>query len=883
MVGRRRHAGCHLASRVVAAVGAPGKSAAQALAAAWTGEQLAYRGLERAEAARRLAQLGPNEFVRLRWWDPIARFLRTAADPMALMLAAAAAAYYALGERTDSYVLLAAIVPVLAVDVLLQARSRSALRKLAGAVAPRASVIRDGSEVDIPTREIVPGDALLIEQGDVIHADATVRACANLFVDESQLSGESEPVAKLAFDRAPGSPSQVFAGSRVLEGNALVEVTATGPNTHYGDLARLAAEAGHRSTPLERKTARIVAWMIAVAMTVATALFGLRVLAGVPVATAFLYAVSLAMSAAGEEFLLVLTLFLSLGAYRLGRHGVLVRRLASVETLGSTTVICLDKTGTLTAGEFALETHQELGCGGGGDTALLGAAALACEARPVDAMEREILAHCVTHGVDVHALHERWRLVHDYPFDAAGKHMSHVWSETEGSSAAPAGKIVAKGALEGILEHCDISPIEADRAKRENARMASIGMRVLAVAGRDGLAHEFTGVRAHDESGLRLFGLLGFRDPLRPAVPAAVAQCYRAGVKLKLITGDHALTAHAVAEAAGIADRASEIITGSQLDALSPADFDRAVARYTIFARTRPEQKYAIVDALRRAGEVVAMTGDGINDAPALRRADLGVAMGRRGTEIARSAADLVLLDDDFSALAVTIREGRTLLESIRRAFLYLIGFKVMLVLVAFSAPILGLPLLLVPVTLVWLELIVHPVSALAFEGVTPAEDVMTRAPTPPSAPLVDRSSAIRAAIAGVLLAAAALSLFALRMSAGENYARTVAMVVIVAGSLMLVFAEMAGAQPWSRLRVPRSLRFWSVILAVAASLPIFISIKPIASLLMLQSIAPADWSLALVAAAGAVGWRACGAPAAKGSTDAQYCATIASNHGGSC
>ncbi|MHB8381405.1 MAG: cation-translocating P-type ATPase [Candidatus Binataceae bacterium] len=858
----------------------PGESGG--VAAPVAAGQLSYCGLDRAEAARRLARFGPNEFVRIRWWDPLARFVRTAADPMALMLAAAAAAYYALGERTDSYVLLVAIVPVLAIDVLLQARSRAALRKLAGAVAPRATVIREGTEVDLATVAIVPGDALLLKQGDLVHADAVVRASSNLIADESQMSGEAEPVAKSPFGATAqaAETSRVYAGSRILEGNGLVEVTATGANTRYGNLARLAAEAGRRSTPLERKTARIVAWMIVAALTVATILFAVRVLSGVPAGTAFLYAISLAMSAAGEEFLLVLTLFLSLGAYRLGRHGVLVRRLASVETLGSTTVICLDKTGTLTVGEFALETHKTLGAGHD-DTALLEAAALACEARPADAMEREILAHCVTDGVDADELHSRWQLVHDFPFDPAGKHMSHVWRGRAGSSTAGAGKIVAKGALEGILEHCDIAPAEAERARIENARMASIGMRVLAVAGREGLASEFTGVRSHDERRLHLFGLLGFRDPLRPAVPAAVAQCYRAGVALKLITGDHALTAHAVAEAAGIAGSESEIITGTQLDALSPSAFDRAVKRCTIFARARPQQKYAIVDALRRAGEAVAMTGDGINDAPALRRADLGVAMGRRGTEIARAAADIVLLDDDFSALAITIREGRTLLESIRHAFLYLIGFKVMLVLVAFSAPLLGLPLLLVPVTLVWLELIVHPVSALAFEGAIPEEDVMARPPTPPWSPLVDRSSAIRAAIAGVLLAGGAMGLFALRIPAGENYARTVAMVVIVAGSLMLVIAEMAGAQPWSHLQAPRSLRFWCVMLTVAASLPAFIYIRPIASLLMLRSIAPADWAIALIVAVAAVGWRALGAPVPRRSNNVRYCTTVAGARGG--
>ena len=862
MVGFRRYADGDLVAREIAGVNATDQSDSPLPTAAESGAKRGWTGLDKLEAARRLSQFGPNEFIRVRWWESVVRSLQTVADPMALMLAAAAAVYYALGERTDSYVLLAAIAPVLGVDVVLQARSRAALRELAGMVAPRARVIRNSLEVEIPTREIVPGDLLVLEQGDLVHADAIVRAGSNLIADESQLSGESEPVNKQPCAGAPDSDesSLLYAGSRILEGNGIVEVTATGPNSRYGDLAHRTAEITRRATPLERKTVRIVTWMVGIAISVAAIVFGLRVLAGVPAGSAFLYAISLAMSAAGEEFLLVLTLFMSLGAYRLGRNGVLVRRLASVETLGATTVICLDKTGTLTVGEFVLKTHQPLDQHGS-DAALLEAAALACEARPADTMEREILAHCAAHGVDTNALHAQWRLVHDYPFDMAGKHMSHVWSGVAGGATEGAGKIVAKGALEGILEHCELAPGEAAHAKLENARLASAGMRVLAVAARSGLAREFTGLRLEDERGLHLFGLLGFLDPLRPSVPAAVAQCHRAGVKLKLITGDHGLTAHAIAEAAGIADSTSEIITGAQLDALSPAAFDRAVSGCTIFARTRPDQKYAIVEALRRAGEIVAMTGDGINDAPALRRADLGVAMGRRGTEIARSAADIVLLNDDFAALPITIREGRTLLESIRRAFLYLIGFKVMLVLVAFSAPILGLPLLLVPVTLVWLELIVHPVSALAFEGAVPHEAVMARPPIPPSAPLVDRISAIRAGISGTLLAAAALCLFALRMRAGANYARTVAMVVIVAGSLMLVIAEMAGTRPWSRLRPPHSVRFWCVILAVAASLPIFVSVRAIAALLMLHPIAPSDWSIALAAAAAAVGWRASGPP----------------------
>jgi P-type Ca2+ transporter type 2C len=820
-------------------------------------------GLSSDEAARRLKSYGPNRLVRASRGAAILAFFRTAADPMAIMLAAAGAVYYALGERTDAYVLFAAIVPVLAVDVILEARSRTALKRLAGAVAPRAHVVRSGVQIEVPTADLVPGDLILLKEGDIVHADAVVRSSFNLALDESQLTGEAEPVSKRPCEMpGPASDaaevSRVYAGSRVLEGHGSAEVTATGERTRYGDLARLVADVGPRPTPLERKTARMVRWMVAVALTVAALLFVLRIADGARPGNAFLYAISLAMSAVGEEFLLVLTMFLSIGAYRLSRHGVLVRRLASVETLGSTTVICLDKTGTLTAGEFVLEAHLPLGPEISED-ALLEAAALACEPQAADTMERKILAHCTEHGIGVDALHSRWRLIHDYAFDPVGKHMSHVWSSAAGPRGGSVQRIVAKGALEGIVEHCDLADADLAGAEAANGEMAQRGMRVLAVAGREVAAGGFSGQRATDERGLRLFGLLGFRDPLRPAVPDAVAQCQRAGVKLKLITGDHALTAHAIADAAGIEHRDDGIVTGAQLDSVEQPAFDRLVRQCSIFARIRPEQKYAIVEALRRTGEVVAMTGDGINDAPALRRADIGVAMGRRGTEVARAAADIVLLEDDFSAMVATIREGRILLDNLQRAFLYLVGFKVMLVSLTLLAPVFGLPLLLLPVNLVWLEMIVHPVSALAFEGEPALDDVMRRPPRPPASPIVERPAAIRAALSGALLTAVALALFALRLGEGENYARSVAMVVVVAGSLLLVWAEYAGARRWWRVRAPDKWRFWIVISAVAVSLPAFMLTPPIASLLMIGPIASADWGIAILGAALAVGWRAFG------------------------
>lgn len=819
-------------------------------------------GLTSAEAEARLRRFGLNELGRE---SPLARLkdrLAVLADPMALMLAAAAIVYHALGERTDALVLLGAIVPVLAVDVILERRSRAALKKLAEVVAPLATVMRDDAECEIASRLIVPGDLMLIDEGGVAHADGVLRSAAHLALDESQLTGEAEPVAKEALARntdtsSAREASRIYMGSRAVSGHGWAEVTATGARTRYGAIAAMVSEAETRLTPLQIKTAAFVRTLVVGAVIAASWLFILWRMRGADSAHALLFALSLAMSAVSEEFLLVLTIFLSLGAWRLSRLGVLAKRLASVESLGATTVICLDKTGTLTAGDFVLSEHRPLEDGIGEDD-LLEAAVLACEPDPADSIERTIVAHCAEHRVDVAAIHSRWRLIYDHPFDLVGKHMSHVWRARDGSRD----RIVAKGALEGILEHCTLSDSERERAHERNREMARLGMRILAVAGRMTApgAAALSGVRADDERGLRLYGLLGFRDPMRPQVPAAVAESQRAGITLKLITGDHALTAHAVADEAGLThSNEFGIITGPELADLDAASFDAVVRRCSIFARVMPEQKFAIVDALIRAGEVVAMTGDGINDAPAMRRADIAVSMGRRATEVARAVAGLVLLEDDFSAMVATIREGRQIYANIQRAFLYLIGFKVMLVAMALAAPLAGLPMLLAPVSLVWLELIVHPVSALAFEGESPSHDVMSDQPRNPNAPIVSRSAAIRSAISGSILAAGAVALFAYRLPQGHDYARTVAMVVAIAGSLAMVWAEYAGTQSWMSVKLPRRPQFWIVIALAALSLPLFIGIKPLAAILLISPISISDIGVALVVAIAAVLWRARG------------------------
>jgi Ca2+-transporting ATPase len=803
-------------------------------------------GLSSARARELLAEHGPNRYAPAGRAASAAEFLRTLADPMAIMLLAAAVLSFVAGQRRDGVVLLVALLPVLAVDVVLESRSRQALKKLAQAVSPRATVLRDGLPVEIPTEEIVPGDVLVIHEGDVLHADGTIAWSAHLAIDESMLTGESEPK-----DKVPGAP--FHAGSRVNIGQGGGEVTSTGLRTRYGRIASLVAEAPGGQTPIQAKTAKVVSVLGRVALVVAVAVFGLAWLRERSLARAFVSAISVAMSAMPEEFPLVFTLFLSLGAWRLSRHRVLVRRLSSVETLGSTTVICTDKTGTLTLGRFVLEAVLPFGDFTEAD--LLESAVLASEIDPADPLDRTILESARVAGLDPGRLHSGGQLIRDHSWDALGKHMSHVWRTERGTAGTLV--VAAKGGLEGILEHCDLTPERRVEAERRHAELAAGGLRLLAVAGKT--EPEAAGGRARDESSLALVGFLGFRDPLRPEIAGAVAECRAAGIAIKLVTGDHPVTARAIAESAGIVTGPGPIPTGEELASLSPPEFARRVAESPVLARILPEQKYAIVDTLLARGEVVAMAGDGINDAPALRRASIGISMGAGATEVARAAADLVLLDDNFGSIVRTIREGRRIYDNLEKAFRYLLAFHVPIVVLAVIVPLLGLPLLLLPVHLVWLELVVHPVSALLFEGEPADPDIMRRPPRPPGNSLLGGRSVRSSVATGGLLSLVVLAIYATALPEGAEAARGLALAALVPGTLLIAWAERAGNRAWSRVPAPKTARFWGIVGPIAVSLPILLAWPPSAGILHATFPSARGWSIALAAAASAVSWRAFG------------------------
>ncbi|HZP97530.1 MAG TPA: cation-transporting P-type ATPase [Candidatus Limnocylindria bacterium] len=798
-------------------------------------------GLTAIEARRRLDVFGPNLLVPEHETTGLWGTLRhIASDPMAILLVVASATYFVLGETRDGIIALVALVPIVGVSLVLELRAEHALASLRRLTAPLARVIRDGREELVPALDLVPGDAIVLREGDVIPADGRLVSGTELVVDESALTGESQTITKTPLD---DDEAALWAGTTVLAGRAVAVIGVTGTKTRYGTIGELVAKIAPSPTPLQLLIRRLFVQLSILAAAFCVAVFVVELVRGHSVADALIAGVSLAMAAIPEELPMVFTLYLGLGAWRLARDHALVRRLVGVETLGATGVICADKTGTLTLG--TIEVAALWTAPGVAERDLLTFALLASEPEPYDPLEQAIVRAAATRGIDASRVHAA-ELVRDHAFDPRSRTLTHVWRR-DGALAA-----YAKGALEGVLTHGETPSDARDRALEANADLAARGMRVIAVAASD--TADEAGDRASDESRLRLAGLLAFADPLRPGVDASIAECRDAGVRVVMITGDHPITARAVAEGLGMRD--ARVATGTDIDAASDEELRTLVASTDVFARARPEQKYRLVRALRDDAHVVAMTGDGTNDAPALREADIGIAMGRRGTEVARSAATLVLLDDDFSTIVAAVRDGRRIFENLRRAFSYLVSFHAPLLLSAIVVPLADAPLLLLPVHLVFLELVLHPTVALVFEGDAADPELMRRPPRGRAAGLLDRSQAAGVIARGLLLTIGVLAVYLLALPAeGEAGARGLAFATMVIGQLLLVVVERADGHGVLRAGLRANRVILPILLASAGGLVIAEALPPVAALLHMRAPSLEGWLVAIAVAAVATLW----------------------------
>lgn len=814
-------------------------------------------GLSSSVARERLLRDGPNALDNTAHSGARALLWEVVREPMFLLLVACGVIYLALGDRHEAMMLLAFVGVVIAMTYAQKRRSQNALEALRDLSSPRALVMRDGAPVRIAGRDLVEGDVLLLAEGDRVPADVALHEASYLTTDESLLTGESIPVLKQV------GGTVCFAGTLVTQGHGRGVVVATGPRSTLGRIGASLDAIAIGQTPIQRETERVVKRVAAVGLAIATALAAGWVVSRGDWLTGVLAGLTLAMAILPEELPVVLTIFLGLGAWRLSREQVLTRNIPAVEMLGATTVLCVDKTGTLTRNQMVVRRlWVESGSFELGDHArdamahafhpVLEYAVLSSHRQAFDPMESAIGVAGQHWLKGSEHLHADWTLVSDYPLSRELLAMSRVWRSPDQQALL----VAAKGAPEAIVDLCHLP--EADRARiaRQVAAMAADGLRVLGVA-RAVFATEALPAIQHDFDFV-FVGLLGLEDPVRPDVPAAIAECRQAGIRVAMITGDHPATALAIARQAGL-DATGGPLTGADLDALTDEALAARLGDTHVFCRVRPEQKLRLVQALQARGDVVAMTGDGVNDAPALKAAHIGVAMGGRGTDVAREAADLVLLRDDFGALVTTIRYGRRVFANLRKAIAFVLAVHVPIIGLAVAPVLLGWPMILTPAHVLFLQLVIDPACSIVFEAEELEDGAMRQPPRRPEARLFDAALVGRSLWqgAGLLVAVLAGYQMASVFSSAADAGRTVAFGVLVLGNLALIQVNRVGQATGIR-RAGRNPAFGWIVGGALTLLAVSVTVPAVASLFRF---AAPTWPLLGLTVAFALGaWAWCAA-----------------------
>jgi Ca2+-transporting ATPase len=825
-------------------------------------------GLSEKEASERLVKEGFNEIPSAKKRSILSIALAVLREPMLLLLIASGAIYMVLGDIQEALMLLGFVFVIIGITLYQERKTERALEALRDLSSPRALVIRDGVSRRIAGREVVRGDIIVLAEGDRVPADGVVLDCNNLMLEESLLTGESVPVHKTEAEEStemgrPGGDNSpfIYSGTLVVGGVAIARVAATGIYTEFGKIGKSLQSIEPEETQLQKETRRVVRnlALIGLSLCVIMALvYGITKgdwLAG------FLASITLAMAILPEEFPVVLTVFLALGAWRISQNHVLTRRMPAIETLGSNTVLCVDKTGTLTMNQMSVDRiavdgeslNVEL------NTAkeppekfhqLIEFSILASQTNPFDPMEKALKTLGDHYQNMTEHLHNDWTFMREYPLSKKLMALSRVWKSPDSKDYI----IAAKGAPEAIIDLCHLSEAERLELSKQVELMAGDGLRVLGVAKANfkqvslpGDQHEFK---------FDFLGLLGFADPIRPAVPAAIQECYKAGIRVVMITGDYPVTAQHIARQVGLKPL-DQVITGAELYNLSDEELRERIKTVNIFARVVPEQKLRLVNAFKENGEIVSMTGDGVNDAPALKSANIGIAMGGRGTDVAREAGALVLLDDDFSSIVKAVRLGRRIFDNLRKAMAYILAVHVPIAGLSLIPVLFGWPLVLLPVHVVFLELIIDPACSIAFEAEPEEPNVMSRPPRDRKEPLFSRRTIVLSMMQGiaVLIVTLAIYGFTLNQGRGDLEARSLAFTTLVIANLGLILSN----RFWSK-NILSSLRYkntalFIIIAATLAILTMVIYVPFLRDLFHFGTLHPNDLALCLGAGVACILW----------------------------
>ncbi len=776
--------------------------------------------------------------------------------------------YFILGDITEGIVLLSFVFVIIGITVYQETKTERALDALKNLSSPRALVIRDGEQKRIPGREVTLGDILILSEGDRVPADSTILSSNNLLVDESLLTGESVPVRKIAWSgeqliARPGGDDQpfVYSGTLVIAGQAIAEVKAIGSKTEMGKIGTVLQTVQRDDTRLKREISVMVRSSAFVGITLCALVIVVYGLTRLNWIEGILAGITLAMAILPEEFPVVLTIFLALGAWRMSRKNVLTRQMNAIETLSGATVLCVDKTGTLTQNKMSVQRAYANGQTCEIDSLkgqtppdfcheLIEFSILACKSDPFDPMEKALKLLAQGDFGKTEHVHDNWEIMQEYPLSPHLLAMSNAWASPDGDNYI----IASKGAPEAIMDLCHLDTPKINELSRQVQMFAAEGLRVLAVAK---AAFKKTDLpeEQHDFT-FSFLGLVGFADPVRPNVALAVKECYTAGIRVVMITGDYPLTAQSIGRQIGLKS-VENCITGPELEGMSDEQLKHSIRDVNIFARVVPEQKLRIVDTLKATGEIVAMTGDGVNDAPALKSADIGIAMGGRGTDVARESASLVLLDDDFSSIVGGVRMGRRIFDNLKKAIAYIFAIHVPIAGISVIPVLLGWPLILLPVHIVFLELVIDPACSVVFESEPEETHVMQRKPRSMNKRLFDRNAVVLSLIQGFVVLAIIVVVFvsALNRGLGEDGARTMAFASIVLANLALILTNRSWVHTIFGTLRSRNNSFWWILGGALLALFLVLYIPQLRGFFQFSQLEPTDLLICVAAAVVSIAW----------------------------
>ncbi|HEY3376921.1 MAG TPA: cation-translocating P-type ATPase [Armatimonadota bacterium] len=781
-------------------------------------------GLSHAEAAERLQREGPNELPSARPRSVWTIAFEVVREPMFLLLLLGGSTYLVLGDVHEALVLLAFVLVVMGITFMQERKTERALGALRELSSPRALVIREGHTQRIAGRDVVRGDLIILSEGDRVAADGVVLSATNLAMDESLLTGESATVRKEAADGAqsmapPSGDARpfVYSGTLTVQGQGIAVVMATGSQTEIGHIGQALRSVKAERTPLQRQTGQLLLTLALIGGALCILVVIVYGITRGNWLNGILVGITLAMAILPDEFAVIMVVFLALGAWRLSQQHVLTRRVPAIETLGAATVLCVDKTGTLTQNRMEVETLYADGAfyhiAGHEQPALpenmhplLEYAILASERDPFDPMERAFNALGSQCLVQTEHLHHDWIPVREYPLSAQLLAVSHVWQ----SSSDEHYVVAAKGAPEAIMDLCHLDAPERTRIAQAVQTLAQHGLRILGVARAEEQPRSLP--QGQHDFPFSFLGLVGLADPLRPTVPHAVQECREAGIRIVMITGDYPGTAEHIAQQAGFPG--TRVITGPELEQMDETTLRQRVRSTDIFARVVPEQKLRLVQALKANGEIVAMTGDGVNDAPALKAAHIGIAMGGRGTDVAREASALVLLDDDFSSIVAAVRMGRRVYANLNKAMAYILAIHIPIAGMTLIPVLFTWPLVLLPVHIAMLHLIIDPASSIAFESEPADANVMSQPPRQPSAPLFTHQAIFFSLLQGgaVLLSVLGVFLYARDSGLGEAEARSMMFTTLLIANLGLIVVNRSWSQTLTQILHIQNVASWAIM-----------------------------------------------------------------------